>query len=134
MAGLDHMGIRLSGPGGGIFLQSSSSGLVRGSLHTHSALIRGTCRAATDARVKPEHDDRGTEHDDRGTEHDDRGTEHDDRGPANDDRGNVGSYPDLNLMHMRLDRAISRRAMAMRVTRPGDPTMGQTPLTNANRN
>ena len=89
MAQLDRVGIRLSGSGGRVFLPSSSSGLTRGSLHAHSALTRATCRAATDARVKPEHDD----------------------------RGNVRSHPDLNLMAMRPDGAIGINTMVRVVTR-----------------
>jgi hypothetical protein len=38
---------------------------------------RAGCRAASDARVKPEHDERGDERDVRGDEHDVRGDERD---------------------------------------------------------
>jgi hypothetical protein len=79
-----RLGIRLSGSGGGIFLPSSSSGLARGSLHAHSAPIRATCRAATDVRVKPEHDD----------------------------RGNVRSYADLNPMRMRSSHGMTSLSWA----------------------
>ena len=81
MARSSRISIPLSGSGGGVFLPSSSSGLARGSLHAHSAPIRATCRVAADARVKPEHDD----------------------------RGNAQSHPDRNLMHMRPSRAMTWR-------------------------
>jgi penicillin amidase len=57
--------------------------------HQVSASPSQVLPVATDARVKPEHDDEGTESDDEGMEHDGGGMAHDGRGMVHDGRGMV---------------------------------------------